>query len=109
MSGPNFERDLHKLIEKFADIKYAKNMYSALCNMRWKHRKTQHIYDCSWRYAGGLVAGLRCEGEDYLDFYCGGNEGIIDKEIYNDLCELGWKPKPYPGRQVVIADLRRVA
>jgi hypothetical protein len=47
-------------------------MYAALCNQAWKRRGVEitderharqlgHYYDCSWRYAGGLVAEMRNE------------------------------------------------
>ena len=48
------------------------------------------IYSCSWRYAGGMIAEIRDVGEDYLDFYCSGNESIVDDEIREDLEKIGW-------------------
>jgi hypothetical protein len=40
--------------------------------------------------AGGVVARLRNEGEDYLDYYCSAPEEITE-EIREDLRLLGWK------------------
>lgn len=46
------------------------------------------LFSCSWRYAGGLVASIRDCGENYLDFYCSGDEGSLAAE--EDLNKLGW-------------------
>lgn len=87
-------------------FQYAQNLYAALCNVEWRH--TSYIFEilknelwyCSWRYAGGLIAELRDQGEDYMDFYCSGidpapgcvGEGCVTDEIKNDLARLGWSP-----------------
>ena len=93
----NFELDIATLIPKLQDDEYAKNLYRALCNMRWKHYNYVEPYSCSWRYAGGLVAKLRGKGETYTHFYLSGNEGHVDAEISKDLHALGWKECPWPG------------
>ena len=71
----------------------------------WPLLKGQ-TYSCSWRYAGGIVADMREEG-DYIDWYCSGIQGEPDKdwidlghvpegtvaeEIRKDLFKLGWLP-----------------
>jgi len=43
----------------------------------------------SWRWAGGLVARLRGEG-DYADWYCAGGEGTVDEVVLAELQLLGW-------------------
>jgi hypothetical protein len=89
---------------------YAQNLYAALCNNNfqkldvWTLLKDQR-WSCSWRYAGGLVADMREEG-DYIDWYCSGIQGEPDQdwidlghvpestvtdEIAADLLKLGWK------------------
>jgi len=104
--------------------KYAQNLYAALCNRDfqkndvWPLLKDQR-WSCSWRYAGGIVAHLRGEG-DYIDWYCSGigggelteeerskmtqeevaryewmnenfvGEGHVTDEIRADLEKLGW-------------------
>jgi hypothetical protein len=44
----------------------------------WPILKDQ-TWSCSWRYAGGIVADMRGEG-DYIDWYCSGIK-------YNDVLE----------------------
>jgi hypothetical protein len=100
---------------------YAQNLYAALCNIIW-YKETEFLpvltgnneWSCSWRWAGGFVAGLGKRDEDYLDYYCSGirdadhdgdemgdegrtfaNEGQVKEEIENDLKRLGWKWKYY--------------
>ena len=113
----NLEYDLRStdwILTKVRDSKlYAQNLYAALCNNQiqkndvWPRLKDD-FWSCSWRYAGGIIADMREEG-DYLDWYCSGikNEGyqddldipfprghvdesVITDEIRDDLFRLGW-------------------
>jgi len=82
-----------------SDDDYAKALYAAMCNMGWQRMDvmpilTDKYWSCSWRYAGGLVAGIRCEG-DYMDYYCSGNEGTVRDDIREDLAKIGWQPYSY--------------
>lgn len=54
----------------------------------WKH---EH-YSSSWRSSGGFVADLRDQGENYLDFYCAGNEGRVTDEIREAMLNIGLRP-----------------
>ena len=95
----NLEKDLLKvdwIAEKCQDDKYAVDLYGALCNNRFF--KNDKEWTCSWRYAGELVADLRNKNENYMDFYCSGNEGEVTSEITHDLLNLGWIVKPYEPR-----------
>lgn len=95
----NLELDLLKvdyIVQKCQNKKYAQNLYAALCNNRFF--KNEQEWTCSWRYAGGLVADLRNKGEDYMTYYCNGNEGTVTDEIRLDLMEMGWIVKPYESR-----------
>ena len=102
---------------------YAQNLYAAMCNNEfirndvWPLLKKE-TWSCSWRYAGGIIADMREEG-DYIDWYCSGikfhpedvkdnetlteeqkvlnklygkyvGEGIVTDEIRQDLFDLGW-------------------
>ncbi len=102
---------------------YAQNLYAALCNMEWRKRELwqelkEENWGCSWRYAGGIIADMRQEG-DYIDWYCSGMgglnreydgeetneqwqkrtgyvpESVVTEEIERDLNRLGWTPIPY--------------
>jgi hypothetical protein len=104
------------------DRYYAQNLYAAWCNMQWCKRELwpvlkEEYWTASWRRAGGIVADLRNEGEDYIDYYCSGmrgglsfdgkeddeyfdrtrfqGEGVVTDEILNDLDRIGWFPVPY--------------
>ena len=91
---------------------YAQNIYAALCNQDWQKNEVWPLlkgetYSCSWRYAGGIVADMREEG-DYIDWYCSGirgeqgidyeppltfvSEGTVTEEIQEDFFKLGWIP-----------------
>ena len=92
---------------------YSQNLYAAMCNNEfikndvWPLLK-EETWSCSWRYAGGIIADMREEG-DYIDWYCSGMggptgdmgfegylpESAISDEIREDLLKLGW---------IVIAD-----
>jgi hypothetical protein len=106
---------------------YAQNLYSAMCNNGFIKLEVIPVlkgeeWSCSWRYAGGIVADMRQEG-DYIDWYCSGirdtfhnsddtkdfteeqlarleitkryvPEGCITDEIRNDLQRLGWAVAP---------------
>ena len=100
------------ILEKVrASETYAQNLYAAMCNNGFIKREVIPIlkneeWSCSWRYAGGIVADMREEG-DYIDWYCSGirnpdgteqdkyvGEGRITDEIRNDLQRLGWAVAP---------------
>ena len=91
---------------------YAQNIYAALCNQDWQKNEVWPLlkgetYSCSWRYAGGIVADMREQG-DYIDWYCSGirgeqgidyeppltfvSEGCVTEEIREDFFKLGWIP-----------------
>ena len=94
---------------------YAQNLYAAMCNNEFVKNDVWPIledkrWSCTWRYAGGIIADLRGEG-DYIDWYCSGigsvtydtvkdekifrakryvPEGFVTDEIREDLLKLGW-------------------
>ena len=82
---------------------YAQNLYAAMCNNSFVKNDmwvilSEKTWSASWRYAGGIVADMKEEG-DYLDYYCSGMgelkngevpESFITDEIRHDLGTLGW-------------------
>ena len=61
---------------------YAQNLYAAMCNQNFQKNEVWPVlknqtWSCSWRYAGGIVADMRGEG-DYMDWYCSGIQGMDD-------------------------------
>lgn len=113
----NLEYDLLTtdwILEKVRSSKYyAQNLYAAMCNQDFQKLDVLPIlknqtWSCSWRYAGGIIADMRQEG-DYIDWYCSGirndgyqddldivtpnehvSEGVVTNEIRDDLQRLGW-------------------
>lgn len=76
----NMEADIKSctwMTEKIlGDVVYAQNLYAALCNNDFQRLEmwpilTGKTWHCSWRYAGGVVADIRKEG-DYMNWYCSG-------------------------------------
>jgi hypothetical protein len=109
----NLEYDLRStewVIEKArSNVDYAQNLYAALCNNDFLKLDvvpilTNSLWSCSWRYAGGIVADIRGEG-DYINWYCSGiadgsghttgyvPEGVVTSEVKQDLRRLGWVVK----------------
>jgi len=102
----NLEYDLLTtdwILEKVRNSEsYAQNLYAAICNTEfvkndvWPKLKDER-WSCTWRYAGGIIADMREEG-DYIDWYCSGigdkeefvGEGYVTDEIREDLLKLGW-------------------
>lgn len=119
----NMEYDLLTtdwILEKVrSSDRYAQNLYAAICNNDFQKRDLwpilkEETWGASWRYAGGIIADMRQEG-DYIDWYCSGMgglaggwnkdeetftewavrtgfvpEGTVTEEIRDDLFKLGW-------------------
>ncbi len=122
----NLEYDLRTtdwILEKVRNNEaYAQNLYASMCNTDFIKNDvwpilTEKKWSCSWRYAGGIIADMRQEG-DYIDWYCSGirggdelsedfeptpeqaermkivdqfvGEGHVTDEVRADLLKLGW-------------------
>lgn len=113
----NLEVDMAKdaiVIAYLKDKNVAIEFYSAMCNMRWRKIITipedeqiieklkgidSTIWSCSWRSAGGIIADIRHYNyntkEDYMDFYCSGNEGLVSNLVMECFGRMGWTPVPW--------------
>ncbi len=86
---------------------YAQNLYAAMCNNDFQKRDLwpilkEEIWGCSWRYAGGIIADMRQEG-DYIDWYCSGIRGpLVDNEVDDD----NFSSKGYVAEMVVTDEIR---
>lgn len=89
----NFESDLKEIFSDRMkqDGDFCKQIWSSLANVTWKHKKSYIEYAESFRYAGGLIAEIRGEG-DYMDWYCSGEYATVCDEIKKALAKKGWKP-----------------
>ena len=122
----NLEYDLRTseyIIEKCKDHVYAQHLYASMCNNEFTKNDVWPLlkgetWGCSWRYAGGIIADIRQQG-DYIDWYCSGirgdkisddefnnlsenakteylemqayvSESVVTDEIRDDLFKLGW-------------------
>jgi hypothetical protein len=86
------DEKLNTLIQE--DASFAHEMYCALCNVIWTS-PNRNQFTASWRYAGGVVANLTGRGEDYLDYYCSGGEGIVSARVETEMKRIGWSWKHY--------------
>lgn len=77
-----------------SDDEFARRLYAALCNLDWHRPDGDEWHRGTWRYNGGLVASLRGKGEEYINFYCSGNEGSVADDVGSELARLGWFPHP---------------
>jgi hypothetical protein len=94
---------------------YAQNIYAALCNQDWQRNDVWPLlagqtYSCSWRYAGGIVADMREEG-DYIDWYCSGIRGGYNEEDLKDLSSeerqrYDWMRENFVGEGYVTDEVR---
>ncbi|HEY3828443.1 MAG TPA: hypothetical protein VGL57_04525 [Solirubrobacteraceae bacterium] len=92
-----FDAALKTLAQRAAtEDGFASELYAALCNMQWRHPQQSELVSMSWRCAGGEVADLAGRGEDYLDYYCSGNEGTVSRRVGEAMAALGWTPVPWP-------------
>lgn len=107
----NLERDIRRTDWIITKIRrkevYAQNLYAALCNNEYVPKDMWAIlknlkWNCSWRYAAGLVSDIR-EDESYIDWYCSGTgfkgtdftgfveESYVTDEIIDDFDKIGWQ------------------
>ena len=95
----DFENDLKVVFgnKMKSDTEFCKDVWSSMANIVWKHKASGEEYSASFRYAGGLIAEIREEG-DYMDWYCCGPYETVSDEIKKGLAKRGWKPHKWPSK-----------
>jgi hypothetical protein len=103
------------VIAYLKDVQIARDFYRALCNVQWvkishlpedeqiieklKGIGPNFIWSVTWRSAGGIIADIRNKyyntSDDYMDFYCSGDEGHITDLVRECFYRMGWKPLPW--------------
>lgn len=116
----NMEYDLRTtdwILEKVrVSDSYAQNLYASMCNNDFQKnefmtRLADKTWSCSWRYAGGIIADMRQDG-DYIDWYCSGirDAGDLDDEQFQQLTkeqqEVYIRTKAYVAESVVTDEIR---
>ena len=94
---PSLELELYQakhIVKRCSDDPkgFATDLYSALCNITWKHKETGNNFSCSWRYAGGIVSTMSHSVDDHMIYYATGNEGTVTDDVLTELDKLGWVP-----------------
>lgn len=98
------------VIDYLADLSIATDFYRALCNVDWFIKEEiaddekiirklkgegPEYWSCTWRTAGGYVAEIRNlyynKSEDYIDFYCAGDEGTVSDLVRECFDRMGWE------------------
>jgi len=111
----NMEHDLRStdwIVAKARESEgYAQNLYAAMCNNDfqrndvWPLLKNQ-TWSASWRYAGGIIADMRGEG-DYMDWYCSGIQGgATDDMSAEDRAKYNWYQENFVGESHVTDEIR---
>jgi hypothetical protein len=88
--------DLSSLEERFADEKFAAEVYRALTERRWyRPGEPEMTVALSWRRAAEVVNGLRRDvGKDELPLFQSGREGELSNTVRDELGRLGWESEP---------------
>jgi len=85
-----FEEDLETLFKDkiIKDDNFCKELWGALANVRWINEDGT-IFECTFRYAGGLIADIRDNG-NYMQWYCSYDYATVSDYIAEQLSTLGW-------------------
>jgi hypothetical protein len=114
---PDLEKDMSDspiIVSYLKDKTFAIEFYQALCNMQWEKidKRSEDlriidklrginpdIWSVTWRGSGQLIANIRNKNyntkEDYMHYYCSGQEGNVSPLVEKCFKELGWKKRPW--------------
>ena len=110
----NLERDMKDakwFVDKVrASESYAQNLYAALCNNAFQKLEVipvlkDEVWSCTWRYAGGILADIRCEG-DYMVWYSSGIYGDPKEIDYAAAEAQGFDLKKYVPESTITGEIR---
>jgi hypothetical protein len=115
---PDLESEMNNdaiVISLVKDKRVAVQFYGAMCNMQWVKHDTRDdeqrvvdklkgvdptVWSISWRGASRIIAHLRYihhgVDEDYMAFYCWGNEGEVTPIVAECFNRMGWKSREWP-------------
>jgi hypothetical protein len=114
MMDSNLERDMKDakwFVDKVrASDSYSQNLYAALCNNAFQKLDVMpvlrdEVWSCTWRYAGGVIADIRCEGS-YMDWYCSGIRGDPKEIDYESAAKQGFELQKYVAESVITDEIR---
>ncbi len=103
------------VIDYLKDLSLATDFYGALCNVDWYLKRPplpedelimhklkgerDEYWSCSWRTAGRFISEIRNRHygftENYMNFYCAGNEGQVTDLVRECFERMGWTPFTY--------------
>lgn len=88
-------RDLAALGERFADDRFAGDLYRALAGNALSKQDLRGHVSLSWRHAEEIVNDLRAEaGHEPLELAQSGDEGAVAETVADELRRLGWHARP---------------
>jgi hypothetical protein len=70
-------------------ISNAQAMWCAMANVYWKD-PCGNIAAFSFRVAGQMIADIYGKETNYLDYYCSGEDGVVDPVIGKAMAAKGW-------------------
>ncbi|HEV2785345.1 MAG TPA: hypothetical protein VGV67_03065 [Solirubrobacteraceae bacterium] len=84
-------RDLATLGDRFADDRFAGDLYRALAGNALSKEDLRGHVSLSWRHAEEIVNNLRAEvGREALELAQSGDEGAVAETVADELRRLGW-------------------
>ena len=74
-----------------SDHSLAVELWSSLANVDWEHDGGDTA-SYSFRAAGDLIAAVKADGSDYMEWYCCGPDATVSERVADALASQGWRP-----------------